>query len=50
MTVVINEFETLGEAPAPAASANGASPQATERAHGRRTRMAIARQIRMGRN
>ena len=50
MSVVINEFETLGEASPPATSANGASPQATERAHGRRVRMAVARQMRMVRN
>ena len=50
MPVIINEFETLGEAP-PATSAKAGSPsEVAERARLRRARMAASRRIRMARN
>ncbi|MEL7444410.1 MAG: hypothetical protein AAGK02_01195 [Pseudomonadota bacterium] len=50
MTVVINEFETLGEAPPAAAAASGAAPEVAGRAQQRRARMAACRHVRMARN
>lgn len=50
MTVVINEFETLGEAPPTSGAATGAAPEVTQRAARRRARMAASRHLRMARN
>lgn len=50
MTVVIGEFETLGEAPPAGGPAASGTKQADQRAERRRVRMARARGIRMARN
>ncbi|MDJ0642080.1 MAG: hypothetical protein QNJ15_04620 [Erythrobacter sp.] len=49
MTVVINEFETLGEAPPAATAGSGTPPEVAERAQRRRARLAACRHIRMAR-
>lgn len=47
MTVVINEFETLGEAPPASGPATSGTQRAAQRAQRRRVRMALARDMRM---